>query len=378
MKLVLKKEDALAAISRVLPYVASGKSDKPVLRCLMLSATKGDTDSVSVRGGDGGQRNCCVEIPSSRVMAGGSVLVDARKLFELFTAAAESELRVFVDDKGRCHISTDRAKWTLPTEDASIYPVLDKLNVPGIKINATALASAFHQVSYAMDDTSSRYALGGIQLKTSSKSKDTLDVVATDGRRMSMCSVGVSDATKKISCIVPSFAIKSLESILGACADVADVMVHVTESRIQFVLPLVTATFALVEGRFPSHEMIFEKIGPKAIEANVAMMARTIRQAAIATDQESRGIELLATEGTLKAFGRAKNIGQSEIELPVAMLDVKKLRTCLDSRYMLDALGRWEDAAMVTVYVEDDNNNIQVVMACNGTQVAIMPLATEK
>ena len=75
----------------------------------------------------------------------------------------------------------------------------------------------------------------------------------------------------------------------------------------------------LVEGRFPKWREVFPKRHDGTrIELAVGPLYSAVRQAAIVTSEESRGVDFTFDEGKVVLAGRAAEVGQSRVELPVA------------------------------------------------------------
>ena len=73
------------------------------------------------------------------------------------------------------------------------------------------------------------------------------------------------------------------------------------------------------------------------LELSVGPLHSAVRQAAIATSEESRGIDFTFENGLLVLSGRAADVGQSRVELPVAYSG-PKVSIALDPRFFSDFL----------------------------------------
>ena len=73
------------------------------------------------------------------------------------------------------------------------------------------------------------------------------------------------------------------------------------------------------------------------IDLTVGPLYSAVRQAAIVTSEESRGIDFTFGEGTLVLAGQTAEVGQSRIELPIAY-DGQPISITLDPRFVSDFL----------------------------------------
>ncbi len=82
--------------------------------------------------------------------------------------------------------------------------------------------------------------------------------------------------------------------------------------------PRVTIYSRLVEGRFPRWRDVFpQRHDVRKIELPVGPLHSAVRQAAIVTSDESRGVDFTFAEGMLVLAGQAAEVGQSRVELPI-------------------------------------------------------------
>ncbi len=73
------------------------------------------------------------------------------------------------------------------------------------------------------------------------------------------------------------------------------------------------------------------------IEVPVGPLHAAVRQAAIITSDESRGIDFAFGNGTLILSGQTADVGQARVELPIAY-EGRDLSIMLDPRFLIDFL----------------------------------------
>ena len=71
------------------------------------------------------------------------------------------------------------------------------------------------------------------------------------------------------------------------------------------------------------------------LDMTVGPLFAALRQAAIVTDHESRGIDFTFADGTLKLEASTAEIGESQVELPIAY-DGEPITLTMDHRYVAD------------------------------------------
>jgi DNA polymerase-3 subunit beta len=228
---------------------------------------------------------------------------------------------------------------------------------------------------FATDNESSRYALGGVLLELAA---DKVTAVGTDGRRLAKMevaarSVGGHQSGESMT-IVPAKAMQLVERSLTD-GD-AEIQVAARANEILIKSPRATIYSRLVEGRFPKWRDVFpNRAGTVKIEISIGPLYSAVRQAMIVTSEESRGVDFTFDSGTLVLSGRAAELGQSRVELPVAY-DGAPLSITLDPRYVNDFLKVLDPEKTFTLELKDAES-AAVGHTDDGYGYVIMPLARD-
>ena len=139
--------------------------------------------------------------------------------------------------------------------------------------------------------------------------------------------------------IVPTRAMQLIERAL-ADGD-AEVQIAAAGERVLVKSPRATIYSRLVEGRFPEvARRVPAATDAVQIEMVVGPLYSAVRQAAIVTSEESRGVDFTFGDGKLVLAGRAAEIGQSRVEMPIAYdgpADVDHARPALLQRLLQGA-----------------------------------------
>ena len=225
---------------------------------------------------------------------------------------------------------------------------------------------------FATDTDSSRYALGGVLLEFE---EEKVIAVGTDGRRLATmegpCQSISNHHQNEAMTIVPSRAMQLIERTLTD-AD-AEVKLAARANDIMLRTPRSTIYSRLVEGRYPKWRDVVPKRDDAAtIELNVGPFFTAIRQAAIVTSDESRGINLTFANGTLTLAGSTAEVGQSHIELPVPY-DGDEIKITLDHRFLGDFLKGLDPSKTVSLNVKD-NESAALFQTDDGYLYVVMPL----
>jgi DNA polymerase III subunit beta len=157
----------------------------------------------------------------------------------------------------------------------------------------------------------------------------------------------------------------------------AEIQVAARANEILIRSPRATIYSRLVEGRFPKWRDVFpQRSGAVKIQLAVGPLHSAVRQAAIVTSEESRGVDFSFEAGTLTLSGRAAEYGQSHIEMPIPY-DGEKLSVTLDPRFVSDFLKVLDPEATFTLEIKDAESAI-VCTTEDGYGYVIMPLARDR
>jgi DNA polymerase-3 subunit beta len=238
------------------------------------------------------------------------------------------------------------------------------------------LKELIRRTSFATDKESSRYGLGGIRLEME---QDKLTAVGTDGRRLSKMegpaeSVG-GHLSGETMTIVPS---RSMQLIERALTDGdAEVQLAARSNDVLVRTPKWTIYSRLVEGRFPKWRDVFPKRQQViSIDMTVGPTYSALRQAAIITDAESRGIDFQFGEGKLVLSGTTADVGSARVELPISY-EGEVITLAMDHRYVADFCRVLDPERNFTVEIENDES-AALFQTDDGYGYVVMPLARDR
>jgi DNA polymerase-3 subunit beta len=307
------------------------------------------------------------------VESGGAALLPVQRTSSILRENTDERLTIWEDD-GSIRIHGEHCNYRLASANPDEYPQPqgfddDKYHVVASGEFRTAL-SRTHR--YA-DAESSRYALGAVLLEMDG---DRVTTVGTDGRRLGTMeitgrSVG-GHATSGTSTLLPVRAAALLERVLGT--DSSDVFLAAHPSEIAILMEKGEMRARLVEGRYPNWQQVIPKFtDTKSCVIPAGVLASATRQAAITTDQESRGIAFTFDAGELVLESDTADIGSSKVRTPLEY-DGGNVTLTLDNRYVTDLCRAIDSEEMLAVEFDTGSQPIIFRTIDNYTCV-IMPMA---
>lgn len=370
MRVSCNRENLLAAFQMV-SGVVPARSPKPILVNVKLVAETERTYllatdlDVGIRyrvSGVGVQQEGEAVLPTTRVNA-------------ILRESSDAEISIEADEGGT-RIWGSRSRFQLPAESPGEFPQVPDFEEQAYhEVDPALLRTMIRRTIFAADVESMRYALNGVLLETEG---NQLSLVGTDGRRLAVMrgsATGVGGhSTMQIKPVVPTKAMNLVERNLQAEEDQIAIAVH--ENKVLVRTSRAVISSRLVEGRFPQYQEVFPKRYETRLTLNVKDFLQSVRQAAIITSDENRGVDMTLSDGKLLLVAQAAEIGQSEVELPISF-DGKELKITFDPRYLIEMLRVLSEESAVTLDLVD-SENAAVFRTEDGYSYVVMPLTRER
>ncbi len=371
MKVSCDREQLLQAFQTV-ATVAPTRSPKPILQNVKLEVTK-EGAVLSATDLEIGIRH---QVSGVDVHVPGSVVLSVSRFGSILRESNDETLHLEADGTGTT-IRGERSQFRLPAENPADFPSVTGFEEKSFyEVPARLLRELIRRTAFATDNESSRYALGGVKIEFS---EGQITAIGTDGRRLAKMTGPVSTTGEEIdadqSIIVPTRAVQLIERAVAP----SDAEVQVAVKGSEFLVHTARATISarLLEGRFPDWRKVFpEQSGGMKLDLAVGALHSAVRQAAIVTSEESRGIDMTFGEGMLVLSGRAAEVGQSRVELPISY-DGEELTVTLDPKFVIEFLKVLDAEKTFTIEVKD-SESAAVCSTDDGYGYVIMPLARDR
>jgi DNA polymerase-3 subunit beta len=359
MKAVFDREGLLTAF-QVASAVVPSRTTKPILKNVKLTAAPEQTVLLEVRGVQVEDAGACL-LPTSEVLA---ILRELRA----------AELRLEADDQ-RTLIVGDGSEFELPGEDPALFPDVPTFGTAAHhQLGAGQLREMINRTLFAAAVESSRYAMTGCLWELEG---DKARLVATDSKRLAVVEgTGTphgNHTTEGQSHVVPSKVMALLEKNLTDPDEA--ISVRFSANDVLFKTARAELHGRLVEGRFPPYKAVLPKQTPIKIPLGVAALLSACRQAAILTDDDTRGVDFEFTPGKLTLKARVADKGRAKIELPTSHQG-KSFTVTFDPKLIIDMLRVMPGDAEVSLEMADPSS-VALFKADRHYSYIVMPLARD-
>ena len=363
--------DALHAAFQLVSSVVPSRSPKPILANVKLVAEDDrsilmatDLESVGVR----------LEVRGVNTARPGMALLPADRFAAILRETTEEQLNLEADGS-RCLIRGQESEFELPSDDPDAYPdVPDFSSEDSFQITASSLREMIARTVFATAQESTRYAMTGVLWEIG---PEGIRLVATDGRRLAVADgVGIAHgghSTEGMTPVVPTKAMNLLERNLTDADE--QVYIHMNSNEARFKVGRAVISARLVEGRYPQYRDVVPKKADVKVGFKAGEFLSGVRQAAIPTDQDSRGvtIEFNPTQAVMKS--RVADRGRAEVRVPV-QTQGEQIGICFDPRYLIEMLRTLDPSTEVSLGLTDHRSAAHFKVGDSYSYV-VMPLTRD-
>ncbi len=355
MKLLVNRAALVEALGLASSVVLS-RTPKPVLTCVKLTAgATGKTKTLTVAATD---MELALQYTLTQVdiATNGVALIPAAKLSEIVNNSPDDTLTL--DTTGdTTAIKGSDANYKVFGYNAEEFPPITGMEgPPDFTLSAGALRQLLDRTRFAAAKEMTRYAINGVLFEKKGKK---LLLVATDGHRLAQTRDETSDGGtgRDLSAVVPIKAINLIERLLTDPEQTVSLQFKENKLFVQVASEAggITATMstALVEGTFPPYNDVIPKDSDKKVTINRQRFESAVRRASLLTNEESKGVRLSFSAGSLSISSRAPEMGEAKIDLPVEY-GGEAIEIGFNPLYLMDAL-KVADQETVTFELKTPN-----------------------
>ena len=329
MKIQIPRQELLDTVSKV-KTVVSAKSALPILSHILMetgeSSVKLSATDLKV------SIECSVDCV---VDEGGSLTVSSQRLASVLGELPNNDIELMLTENNLILLNCGRIKTKLFSMSPDEFPPIRSFeDAKLLVIGQSVLKKLFAKTSFAICLDQARYNLTGLLVEIS---EGAITVVATDGRRMSLCreTEGMpGDIEKKV--IIPGKMINELERLLG---DDDDVKMFIAENQAAFEFGTTRLVTALIEGSFPNYDMVIPKKHDKEAVIGTAEFIEAIRRTRTMTNDKFNSVRLSLESGSMNLAVVTPEVGEYEEDMAIEY-DAEKVEIAFNPDFVLDALRR--------------------------------------
>ena len=364
MKITAQREDLLKPL-QIVSSVVERRQQSPVLANALISVVG---DQMTLTGTD-----LEVEmVATAQVQSDedGDITLPARKLMDLCKSLPEgAKITIQIEDD-RAVIRSGRSRFTLATLPAVEFPNIEPVEEAlSFKLTQAQLKQLFDQTQFAMAQQDVRYYLNGLMFEVTAHS---VTCVATDGHRLAYCSIGVETGVEESrQVIIPRKGIIELSRLLESNEDPLEV--QISNNHVRVVLPHVTFTSKLIDGKFPDYQQVIPSDPDKELVCSRDALLQAFNRISVLSNEKFRGMRIQLEPNLIRASVNNPEQEEAEEEIEVRY-DADGFEIGFNIGYFMDALSviKTQD---VVVHLKDSNHSC-LVKGVNdeASKYVIMPM----
>lgn len=350
MKIHCSKED-LAQGVQTIQSALSARTTLPILLNFLMETENSKVKVVSTDLEMGVKHYIGAEVESD-----GSITIPAKKFSDILHSLPDGqEVELSVDAGGKVQLKCGRSRFGIIGSPKSEYPILPEFNKQNaFELPAGLIADMVEKTVFSASADETRHVLNGVFW---SAKKGTLEMVATDGRRLAIISKKALPKEKDFSVIVPTKVLSELLRLLGALdlkeKPDAKMLVGVTENQIAFQINETTLLSRLVGGSFPHYEQVIPSKKDISVVLDTREMLAATKRASLCAVDRGGSVKYSLGRGSLQVSASSQNLEFND-ELSVDY-DGDEFKVAFNPQFVVDAL-KHVDSDKVTIGLTTPTN----------------------
>lgn len=297
-----------------------------------------------------------------------SLAIEARKFVDILKSLPQSA-EVDVAIKGeKVTVKSGRSRFTLNSLSAADFPLLvPETHHRAIKLPQSKLLEMLSSVSYAMAVDDVRFYLRATLVEIRG---GQLNIVATDGHRLSCGTHAMDGVANDISVLVPR---KVALELIKQVKNVDDpVTIHLGDRQVRFEFGAVEIVSKLIEARFPDYLRVIPNDNAHQLKIEREVLLSGLRRAAVMVGDDTPGVRLtLARELLTLQSSNANHTEEALVELD-AQYQGPSIEMGFNIAYLIDAVSATSDDSLTLAF--GGNGNPLLITTEGGFKHVVMPM----
>lgn len=358
--------------------VVGSRKTMPILQNVLIEASEGGI-TLSTTNLDLGIK-CMVE---AEVEEAGSVTLPVKELARIVRELADMEVKVSSSGTPKATISTRGSIFNLLGMDSKEFPPFPELEKSkSFILEREELASMLKSVSYAQSVNEERYMLKGVFFQ---KEKESISLVATDGRRLAVTSRAEKSNTENIGeFILPSLTVAELERLPGVAQNIE---LNFTDRQVSLNLDVSTKkddttgfkdsihlVSKVVEGKYPNFKQVIPKDDFNQAIIERELMLECVHRAALVSDEK---VTLRIKSNEMEIFGQS-TLGDASESMTIEY-EGEEAVVSFNPKFLLDPLKSITSDKIIFEFRDDMSPGVFKVNAGKESEFlcVVMPIRTD-
>ncbi|MDD2833829.1 MAG: DNA polymerase III subunit beta [Methylotenera sp.] len=296
--------------------------------------------------------------------------LSAKKLLDISRSLPESaEINMATNDS-RITVKAGKSRFNLQTLPAADYPVMTKTSSEAtlIVISQSQLKDLFKQVEFAMAQQDIRYYLNGLLFEVIA---NRLNIVGTDGHRLSFTSTTLEKNYEKQEVILPRKTVIELIKLLDDSDDLVNI--EISSNQVNFSFANIKLISKVIDGKFPDYNRVIPVGHKNTFTTDRVNILLAMQRASILSNEKYRGIRMVLNQNNLKLISTNSDQEEAEEELEINYTG-DALDIGFNVTYLIDVLNN-TNSDQITFSFADANSSCLITIPSNiDYKYVVMPM----
>jgi DNA polymerase-3 subunit beta len=297
--------------------------------------------------------------------------VSARKMLDICRSLPESSQITLEVSDNRMQVKTGKSRFNLQTLPAADYPLMAKSGGDTsltLSLPQNQLKRLLRQVEYAMAQQDIRYYLNGLLFEVNG---NRLNVVGTDGHRLSFTSTELSQSYEKQDLILPRKTILELIKLLDDSDD--EVAIEVSANQANFSFSGIRLISKVIDGKFPDYTRVIPSGYQNTFEIGRQILLLAMQRASILSNEKYRGIRMVLGKDSLRLISSNSEQEEAEEELEISYAG-DPLDIGFNVTYMIDVLTNVSTDNVQFAFADANSSCLVTVPGDEDYKYVVMPM----
>jgi DNA polymerase-3 subunit beta len=298
------------------------------------------------------------------------ITISAKKLFDITRALPEGSELEFQINESRVNVKAGKSKFNLQTLPAKDYPILKQGDSESISfdISQKALKGLLKQVDFAMAQQDIRYYLNGLLFEIQGQK---LNIVGTDGHRLSFTSSKLNQSYEKKDVIIPRKTIMELIKLLEDDDD--PVAIQILNQQVTFKFKNINLITKVIDGKFPDYHRVIPQGYENGFLINRQSLLSAMQRASILSNEKYRGIRLVISENNMKLI--TTNSEQEEAQEDIEVIyNNEQIDIGFNVTYLIDVLSNIQYEQLNFLFKDSNSSCLVTIPNNDDYKYVVMPM----
>lgn len=360
MKLTVDKQKLLAGI-QIVQNVISAKAALPILSHILIEA-QNDSLRLTATDLDIGI-SCVLPVDSSEV---GAITIPAKRFGDIIRELPGERIVINTKKNNLVTIETDACQFKIMGLAREEFPKLPEFkDKEAIKLEQSLLKEILTLTSFAVSYDETRYILTGILFQIN---KNTLSLVATDGKRLAIVEKKIkANIEKDIKIIVP---IKTIHELNRNLKEEGELSVILGNNQVLFDLGGTVVISRLIEGEFPDYRQVIPPATENKVIVGREEFLLAVKRAALLATPDYQAVKLEVFKNKLVISKSTPDVGESREEVGMQYAG-KEMVIGFNPNYLMDV---FKNLHLEKIELELTDGEKPGVIRSNGYIYIVLPM----